>query len=413
MPYLVLDTILLVMLLWLSSLFSGSETAFLSLKPQQLKAMRGKHSKRSIELAEVISSPQQFLISVLVGNTLVNVAASSVGTNLVNRLVSGRVITISVITMTGLILLFGEILPKMIAVNKPCFVAISNVGMIKLAMRAIAPFRLVIDKITSAIVGLIFGTALANPSRGGEIGEAILIGHEEGVLDRAEAEMLAGIVRLRSLSAQNIMTPRTDVFMLSASLKISDAIAPIKSSGFSRVPIFEEERRDHIVGMVYAKDLLRSDIDRQACLASIARKPLFVPESKNLISLMQEFISNKVHIAIVVDEHGSFAGIVTLDDILSEITGRDLDKYMNRHHFRRLGRNQWEISARMEIECFNELTGLSIQDPSAETVAGFILNHLGRIPRVGETIDIGNLRFKVIEGDPKRLDVLQVRKLGA
>ncbi len=412
MSYLIPETILLVMLLWLSSLFSGSETAFLSLKPQHIRTIRGRHPRKSMEIARVISNPQRFLISILVGNTLVNVAASSIGTSIVNHLVSGRVITISVITMTGLILIFGEIMPKVIAVSKPYPVALANAKPIEIAIRVISPLRVVLEKMTSKIIGMVLGDTATRVSRGREVGEAILIGQEEGVLDRSEAEMLAGILRLRSLAAQNVMTPRTDVFMLSASLKISDAIALVKSSSFSRVPIFKDEKRDHIVGIVYTKDLLRNDIDEEAELVSISRKPFFVPESKNLVALMQDFISSRMHIAVVVDEHGSFAGIVTIDDILSEITGRDMDRYIKQYHFKRLGRSQWEVSARMEIECFNELTGLSLVDSNAETVGGYILNRLGRIPEVGETIEIGNLRFRVIEADPKRLITLHVRKLG-
>ncbi|MGQ9604164.1 MAG: hemolysin family protein [bacterium] len=412
MSYLIPETILLLVLLWLSSLFSSSETAYLSLKPQQVRGMKGKHSKKSIKVARVISNPQRFLISILIGNTFVNVAASSVGTNIIRNLVSGPVITISVIAMAGLILTFGEIIPKVAAVNKPQSIALGNVGAIEIAMQAISPLRAVLEKITSAMVVMVFGKDVASVSKGKEIGEAILISQEEGVLDRSEAEMLAGILRLRSLTAQNIMTPRTDVFMLSASLRIADAIALVKSSNFSRVPIFKDERRDHIVGILYTKDLLRNDIDQEADLASIARKPLFVPESKNLVSLMQDFMSNKVHIAIVVDEHGSMAGLVTFDDILSEITGRDMDQYMMQHHFKRLGRGEWEVSARMELECFNALTGLPLVDSNAETVAGYVLNRLGRIPKAGETIEVGNLGFKVIDADSRRLITLRVKRLG-
>lgn len=412
MSYLIPETILLLVLLWLSSLFSSSETAYLSLKPQQVRGMKAKHSKKSIKVARVISNPQRFLISILIGNTLVNVAASSVGTNIIRNLASRPVITISVVAMAGLILTFGEIIPKVVAVNKPQFIALGNIGAIEIAMRAISPLRAVLEKITSAMVGMVFGKDVASVSKGKEIGEAILISQEEGVLDRSEAEMLAGMLRLRSLTAGNIMTPRTDVFMLSASLRISDAIALVKSSNFSRVPIFKDERRDHIVGIVYTKDLLRNDIDQEADLASIARKPLFVPESKNLVSLMQDFMSNKVHIAIVVDEHGSMAGLVTFDDILSEITGRDMNQYMMQHHFKRLGRSEWEVSARMELECFNELTGLPLVDSNAETVAGYVLNRLGRIPKTGETIEVGNLGFKVVDADSRRLITLRVKRLG-
>ncbi len=402
---------LLLVLLWLSSLFSGSETALFSLKPYHIRELQRKPSRRSLMVSSLLTEPYHLLIAILIGNTLVNVAASSIGTNVVGRFVKHGAVGVSVFVMTALILLFGEIIPKTLAVNNPKVTALRNVPIVSVAVGAFMPLRVVLDRIVRFVLEVIASPVRTEPGqKHAHVSEAIDTGRTEGVLDKTETDMLGGIVRLMNLSVQNIMTPRTEVFMLSSAVKVKEAINLVRSSGYSRIPVFDHKSRDRIVGILYAKDLLYKRAGEETPIAEIVRDPLFVPESKTLIDLLQEFVSGKAHFAVVIDEYGSFTGIVTLDDILAEVIGRDIGAYEERYRFRRKSRNEWEVSGRMEIEYLNALTGSGITNPKAETIGGYILNHLGRIPEIGEEVTIDNLKFKIVDADKRRIITVLVQK---
>ena len=402
---------ILLLLLWFSSVFSGSETALFSLKPYHIRELQRKPTRRSLIVGSLLTEPYHLLIAILIGNTLVNVAASSLGTNLVSGYVEHGAISMSVLVMTALILLFGEIIPKTLAVNDPKRTALANAAIIAGALKIFLPFRVMLDGVIKLVLRVVSARAKSQVAqKHAHIAEAIATGRTEGILDKTETDMLAGIVRLMNLSVQNIMTPRTEVFMLSSGVSVGEAIGIVRSCNYSRIPVFDQESRDRIVGILYAKDLLRKDIDANQTIGEISREPLFVPESKPLIDLLQEFVSGKAHFAVVIDEYGSFSGIVTLDDILAEVIGRNIVAHEERYRFRRRARNLWEVSGRMEIEYLNALIGASITNPKSETVGGYILNHLGRIPEIGEEVVIGNLGFRVVDADKRRIITVEVQK---
>ncbi|MGD8628081.1 MAG: hemolysin family protein [bacterium] len=409
---LILQIGLMAFLLYLSSVFSGSETALFSLKTYQVRRLRAKPSRRSIKVESLLADPHHLLVTILVGNTLVNVAASSIGTNLVGKVFQENVVGISVVVMTVLILIFGEVVPKTFAVSNPLRVSLSTVPVISAVVRLLEPLR----RVTEAAVS--FADRLKperpssyEPDSPGDVVEALAMGHAEGVIDQFEGEVLGRIFRIENLSVLNIMTPRTEVLMLSSEVTLGEALGTIKSSGFSRVPIFDAEERDSIRGVLYTKDLLHKQGSPQLRVSEIARRPVFVPESKQVVDLLREFVTGKAHFAVAIDEHGSFAGIVTLDDILSEIIDRVGDRLPRKHAYAKVSRSKWKIPGRMETEFFNALVGVSIADSQAETVAGFIINRLGRIPAAGEELRWRGLRFKVLEADARRVKSIEVEKL--
>jgi putative hemolysin len=404
--------VFLGVLLFLSSVFSGSETALFSLKPYQVRKLERKPSRRSIRVSDLLRDPYHLLITILIGNTLVNVAASSIGTNLVGHFVRRGVVGISVVIMTVLILIFGEIVPKTFAVHNPPRTALAAAPIIAVAARFLAPLKVSLEAIIRLIVRPVAPKAQSEDARMGEhVAEAIALGHSEGALDRHEREMLGGIFRLMHLSVQNIMTPRPEVYMLSSELKVGDAVGIVRSSGYSRIPVFDVDSRDSIVGILYAKDLLYRQKDTACRLVDVCRRPLFVPESKPLVDLLEEFVSGAAHFAAVIDEYGSFTGIVTLDDILGEIIGRDAQRDLDKFRYRRKSKSEWEVSGRMGIEYFNALLGTDVSDPHAETIAGYIINRLGRIPAVGEELVTDNLRLRVLGADGQRIAEVEVERL--
>ena len=412
MTVIALEISLLVLLLLFSSIFSGSEAALFSLKSHQLRRLQRHPSRSSIAVGSLLKDPYHLLVSILVGNTLVNVAASSIGTDVVGRFFDDGVVGISVVAMTVLILLFGEIIPKTIAVNNPIEVSLRTAGVISWAVRVFSPLKRGLEGAVSLANSLSIarpaGKAYRYPDH---VAEAIAVGHSEGILDRFEGEVLGGVFRIMHLSVQNIMTPRTEVFMLGSDITLGKAVGLVKSSGYSRIPVFDAARRDNIRGVLYAKDLLQRQYSSDLLVAEIARKPVFVPESKALTDLLHEFVSGAAHFAVVIDEHGSFSGIVTLDDILEEIVGMEGDRHREKYFYRRLGRSRWEVSGRMEVEYFNALVGATVPASKAETIAGFLIGLTGKIAPAGEEVRYANLRFHVMGADSRRITRIEVEKI--
>jgi putative hemolysin len=408
----ILQIALLVFLLLLSSIFSGSETALFSLKSYQVRGLRRRPSRNSIRVGSLLNDPHHLLVTILVGNTLVNVAASSIGTDLVGRFFHEGVVGISVAVMTGLILLFGEIIPKTVAVSSPVGISLRTAGIIALAVRVLAPFRRILESAVSLAgrmrIGRPPGKAAGYQDH---VADAIAAGHSEGILDRFEGEVLGGIFRIMHLSVQNTMTPRTEVFMLSSDTPLREAVDLVKSSGYSRIPVFDAANREDIRGVLYAKDLLQRQYSSDLLVTEIARKPIFVPESKALADLLREFVSGTAHFAVVIDEYGSFTGIVTLEDILEEIVGMEAEEQRDRYSYRQVGRSRWEVSGRMEIEYFNALVGASIPAEGVETIAGFMIDRMGEIPAVGDGMRFANLRLKVLEADSRRIVKIEVERI--
>jgi len=408
----ILQITLLVVLLLLSSIFSGSETALFLLKSYQIRKLRRRPSRSSITVASLLKDPYHLLVTILVGNTLVNVAASSVGTEVVGRFFEEGVVWISVAVMTVLILIFGEIVPKTMAVNNPVGVSLRTAGVISRSVRFLTPLKKVMESATSLAEWIRGGGATGKPRQDDDhVAEAIAAGHSEGILDRFEGEVLGGIFRIMHLSVQNIMTPRTEVFMLASNVTLREAVGMVKGSDFSRIPVFDAEERDNIRGVLYAKDLLQRQYSTELRVAEIARKPVFVPESKALADLLREFVSGAAHFAVVIDEYGSFTGVVTLDDILQEVVGLEGDRRREKYFYRRKGRSIWEVSGRMELEYFNALVGASLPTGRVETIAGAVIERTGRIPVAGEETRISNLRFRVLEADKRRIARLEVERL--
>jgi CBS domain containing-hemolysin-like protein len=407
-----LQIVLLGFLLFLSFVFSGSETALFSLKSYQVRKLQGRPSHRSITVGSLLKDPYHLLVTILIGNTLVNVAASSIGTNIVHRFVNQGVIGISVAIMTTLILIFGEIIPKTLAVSNPPRMSLAAAPLISRAVRLFSPLKSSLEIAIRAIVRR--GSARVQAKLApfdDHVAEAIALGHSEGALDGFEREMLGGIFRLMHLSVQNIMTPRTEVYMLSSDLTIGEAVALVRSSGYSRIPVFEAGERDTIIGILYTKDLLYTELRPDEDLSELVRKPIFVPESKALVDLLSDFVSGAAHFAVAIDEHGSFIGVVTLDDILGEVIGRDGDRHLEKYRYRRMSKSRWEVSGRMEMEYFNALLGTTLSGVHAETIAGCMIDRMGKIPSVGEEVVIDSLRLKVLAADSRRIIRVEVVKL--
>jgi CBS domain containing-hemolysin-like protein len=268
------------------------------------------------------------------------------------------------------------------------------------------------------------GNLLANPFGGRqqtglpfvteeEILTLVDAGEEEGVIEQDEKEMIASIFKLDNTLVREVMVPRIDMVALQAETPLKDALDVVIAAGHSRIPVYKENI-DNIAGLLYAKDLLEVWRDEQdnVDLAAILRAPLFVPETKKLDDLLEELQQMKVHLAVVVDEYGGTAGIVTIEDIVEEIVGEIQDEYdAEEAIYKAIGDDEFEVDARIDIDDLNQMLGSDLPTELGDTLGGFIYSQLGKVPSPGEEVLADGLQIEVLSVDEQRIDKVRIRRL--
>jgi CBS domain containing-hemolysin-like protein len=403
---------LVAVLLCFSAFFSGSETAFFSLSRFSVAELeKGGTRRRSI--AALLRAPRMLLVTILFGNLLVNIAGTSAVTALAIKLFGERGVGYAMLTMTVLILLFGEITPKSLAMKNAVTFAVAAVPLMRLFMFVFTPVRLVLGGIAGFAVDRskrIFGDT-SDEYGARELATAVELGRREGLFSPFETELLTNLFLIVETTVREIITPRVDVFSLDVETPLNEAVIPVRDHGFSRVPLYEGQS-DNIVGVLLAKDLLRYHRDERSPLREIMRPARFEPDSKRIRELFGELIAERQHMIMVVDEFGSFDGIVTLEDILEEIFGqiRDrreplVDDYLrsDEHHI--------IVEGSMDLEDFNEVFAASLESREVETVAGYLVEQIGKIPRDGESFTLDGLRFLVLSADRTKVHKLKIERV--
>jgi putative hemolysin len=244
-----------------------------------------------------------------------------------------------------------------------------------------------------------------------ELAAAVELGHRDGLFGEFEKEVLTNLFLFSEITAREVQTPRHEVFALDVATPLNEAIARVKARGFSRVPLYAGTA-DSIVGVLFAKDLLRFSRDDRVNLADILRRPAFVPESKRIRNLFGELIMSHQHLFIVVDEHGSYTGILTLEDMLEEIFGEIRDRREPRvADYHRLDENRIVVEGTMDLGEVAEIFGVSFDSEEVETIAGYLIEKIGKIPREGEAFTIDGVRFLVLSSEPVRVNKLKLERL--
>lgn len=416
MAIVVVETALVLALLALSACFSSSETALFSLRPHEMRRLEREPTARSLRAVALLKNPHRLLVSLLVGNTLVNVAAASLGHSVASRCLAENQIAVSVTAMSLLLLVAGEVTPKTYAVKNPVRASTRLARFAGACVTVLGPLEGGLNSILKLVAHRSHRSLKeGEPSAGERIDQALALGHSQGVVDRFEGEVLRGLFRVSHLSVGNVMTPRTEVFAVSSRLTLGEAVGSIKASGFSRILVTGADDPHAIEGVLYVKDMLYGGHGPDVTTGQAARKPVFVPETKSVASLMREFESGAYHFAVVIDEYGVFTGVVTMDDVLAEITGRGVsthgDRYGDKYSYRKRSRSGWEVSGRMAVSYFNALTGSALAAEGAETVAGLVIRKLGRIPAPGDHLAVGSVRFTVLDADRVRVKRLLADKV--
>lgn len=403
--------ILMIICISFSAFFSCSETALFSLSKSKLNILEEKGGKKGKLLSLHLSHATNLLITILIGNMFVNIFSTSLSERLAATIFSAYSLEIAIIAMTFIIMIFGEVTPKVIAVNHAQFIAQVVIPYIDIIYRFLTPIRRILYTMANGVVsGFSKLTGPELQSSYEDLKLMIADSYQTGILYKHEKKMIEGIIKLNTLQVKDIMTPRTEMVCFEMNDQPEKVFRAIKRDKFSRLPIFEKHL-DNIIGILYTKDfLLMRGKNPNMLIKSVLREPYFVPETKCASDLFRDMRQNHTHLAVVVDEYGGVAGLVTMEDILEEIFGDILDKKDVLLSLKHLSPNSMKVSGRLTIKDFNEVFDTHLTDPVNTTLGGYLLSMLGRIPKKGECYLDGELEFIIALAKKNRIEDVIVTK---
>jgi gliding motility-associated protein GldE len=407
-------------LLALSAFFASMETAFFSLTQSVVAELREKQDARSRQVARLLDRPKELLITILVGNGLVNVGLAVIGAFLTLRICEftgfpvAAGLAIEVVVISGLILILGEITPKIFALKHALTMARWSALPIDLFRWLFFPLTWTLGIISGGVSRALGVERRRIGLSEDEIKTLVEISEERGALEEEEKEMIQGIFEFGETMVREIMVPRVDIASLPITASIQDVVQVIKEAGHSRIPIYLDGL-DNIAGIVHVKDLLPYLENGQVVveLGKVLRPVHFVPEGKKIDDLLRLFQQEKFHMAIVVDEYGGTAGLVTLEDVLEEIVGEIQDEYDREAPLIvKVDDSTLIADASINIYELNEVLGgeLIPVEEDYDTLGGFIFSQTGRLPRPKETLDYDDLHFVIEELSGKRIRKIRIEK---
>ncbi len=400
-----------------SAYFSGSETALFSLSRLDLQKLRRERNRHSETLHALLDQPRRLIMSILCGNELVNIAAAA---NMAGILVTlygpERAGLISILVMVPLLLLFGEVTPKTIAVSNPVGVSTKVVALpMSLWIRAVTPLvwaiRSVSDWITTVVVGE--EKAAENILQVDEFRSLVAAGTEEGELDATERALIYNLLEAGDTEVVEIMTPRTRVDFLNAEMSVPEMVERFRTYQHPRVPVFRVHR-DNLVGFLHAEDVLRLVLDGADLAAlrpeDVMHPPVVVPLTKKVDEMFDFFKTNQVRAAAVLNEYGGVEGFLTMKDVLTFIFGEISGEAGGEDLYQERDENVYEVPGDMTLNVFNNLTHFGIEDPRMTTIGGVAFRHLDRLPQVGDRVTVEGIEVTILEMDVHRIARVRVAR---
>ncbi len=411
--------IVFVLMVAVSAFFSAAETALFSLTRTQIDELSERKDTRSARLNRLLRDPRRLLVILLSGSTIVNIVAATVAAILTSRFVdqAGHVawlaFVVQVMIVSLIILMAGEILPKMTAIRDPLKWALRWAGWVNAANWLLTPVVAVLLPITDSIAKILGVEKRRLWISEEEIKTLVDVGEEHGALEKQEKELIHSIFEFGDTTVREIMVPRTDMVCLDVNISVSILLETVHSSQHTRIPIFEN-RIDNIIGILHTKDLLlHYPLDEAFSLRRILRRPSFVPETKLIHELLKQFQDERLHMAIVVDEYGGTAGLVTLEDVIEEIVGEIQDEHdTERPLWTRVDEQTVLADARMDVGTVNQVLDDNVipTEQDYETLGGFLLAELGNFPEAKTSIEYHNYVFTVEEVKAHRLGRVRIVK---
>ena len=415
----IMEILAFAVLMGLSAFFSSSETALFSLNRLQLEQMR-RDGKPSIALIErLLSQPRHLIVTILIGNELVNVSASVISAALVIHFLGVEQKWINLLIMVPVLLLVGEITPKSLAIRNNVAFASFQARFIELFARTITPLRWVVRHVADFFITIIVGKerSVANILTEDMVRSLTEEALGQGVLDREEAFYITRIFEFGAKTLRDVMTPRSQISFLAKDATLAQAAAEYRRTRHTKVPIYEGAK-DAVVGVLYARDLLGANLkgrprgDGDDTVAALMRDAYFVPESKSVADLFYTFRKRKLSLALIVDEYGGVTGLVTMEDLLECIFG-EIQSSSELLRERRVGveevgQETYRIDGTMGLEQFNRLLKANLVNNSVETIGGLILDAFGELPSTGQRIVIDGFEFTIVSVSGRRVSQVTV-----
>lgn len=414
----------ILFLLILSGFFSGSETALTASSRGQLKSRAEKGDKGAEKALNLTEDSERLIGSILLGNNLVNILATSLATAMFTRVFGESGVALATLVMTLLVLIFAEVLPKTYAISNAETAAARVARPIGIFVTLLAPVVSAVRAIVRGVLA-IFGVRIDPDSNimsvRDEIAGALQLGHSEGVVEKEDRDRILGALDLADRTVEEIMLHRSEIEVIDADLPPQEILELCLHSNHTRLPLYRGEP-ENIIGVLHAKDLLRSVYARFAGSGGeqlfegfdalqIAMEPYFVPETTPLDEQMRQFLLRSTHFALVVDEYGALQGLITLEDILEEIVGEITDEFDidEDHPLRRTEAGDVIVDGAMTIRDLNRAMDWSLPDEEAVTIAGLVIHEAQTIPTRGQVFSFHNRRFEVLERKANRITRLKIR----
>lgn len=392
-----IQLLILVILLALSAFFSSSETALTSCNKIRIRRMAEDGVKNANTVNKVIEDPGKMLSVILIGNNLVNICASSIATSLAISIFKSNGVGIATAIMTVLIIIFSEITPKTMASQNSETISLAVAKPIYLLSKLLSPIAKLFNSIANVIVKFLGGDINTNePSITEEELKTIVdVGQEEGVFEKDEKELIYNVFDFADLHVKDVMVQRIDIKAVDVDTTYDELIEVFEKEQFTRMPVYEDNI-DKVVGIINIKDLFfAKDTSENFDIRKYMRKPYFVFEYKMADELFKDISKSRTHIAIVIDEYGGTAGLVTLEDLIEEILGEIEDEYDDyEEYIKKIDDNQYLINGSTKIDDVNEFLNLNLESEEYDSIGGFMIGELGHIPELNETVKYENIILK-------------------
>lgn len=404
----------LIGLLILSAFFSSSETAFVSLQQIRIRHLEHTGARGIQRVRRLFDRSEETLVTILIGNNLVNTGSAALATVLASQFLgaqAGALVATVVITLA--LLIFGEITPKTVAIRHGERMAQIYAPILEFFNLLFKPVAIIMTWIASTVASLAGAGSRDRALSQDEIRTVIMMGEEAGVLRRAETEILRNVLKLEQTEVSEVMMPRINVTGVQADETIAEIAQTIAVKGYTQMPVYESDM-DSIVGVVHSKDiLLRAHSGDTSMKARDAmRSALFVPETKTVVSMINEMRERRTQLAVVIDEYGGTAGIVTLEDLIEEVVGEITSEYgTERRLIRSINTKEAIVDAVISIPDFNEAMNVDLPTEDADTLGGFIFEQLGRIPDPGDGFQMDMLEFSILSMSGQRINMVRVRRI--
>lgn len=408
----VIQLIMLLILIGFSAVFSSAETALMTCNRIRLRSMSSEGNKKAGKVLDMVeNSTDKMLSAILIGNNVVNLSASSLATVLATKLLgsSGAGIATGIITL--LVLIFGEITPKSLATISADKLALMYYSFIHALMVILTPAIFFVRILSRGLLFLLRVDPDAKPETitESELRAMVDVSHEEGVLESDERKMITNVFDFGDSQAKDIMIPRVDVTFIQVDATYDELLQIFREDMFTRFPVYEEST-DDVIGVINMKDVLLYDRETPFSIRNYLREVHFTYEHSSTLELLQEMRETSSNVTIVLDEYGATVGMITLEDLLEEIVGEIRDEYDENEveAFQKIGENQYNIEASMKLDDINDILELNIQSEDYDTLGGFIIELLDRLPQEGEEVCYRNMTFKVLQVEKNRIDQIQL-----